>query len=1134
VRRDDTVLALVGTRRFWPLCLTQACTAVNDNLVRNALVVLALFRAGSAGPILVALAAGLFIFPYMLLSASAGQLADCHDKARLIRALKLTELTLMSVAALGFLLDSLPVLLAVLVGLGVQASLFGPVKYGILPDHLRPEELLVGNGVMEATTFVAILIGTMAGGWLVLLPHGAVSIASVGLAVSAVGVLAALSIPPAPPHAQAIAVDWHLVRATLTLLRQARSDNTIWQPILGISWFWTLGATLVAEFPVVAKLTLGAGGEVVTLFLTVFSLGIGIGSLLCARLLHGEVSGRYVPLALIGISLFTWDFSASCEHARGLISASAIIGTPQGWRILLDLGLLSTCGGFYSVPLYTMIQQRADPAWRARMVAANNVVNAAFMVGGAVVAAVLAAVRTSAIGILLAMALVNVAAVVWSLRFLPTSPLFRLVRGYVRLFHRITVTGMQHYPPPSENAVVVPNHLSLADGPLLAAFLPGSPVFVVDTRVAARWWARPFLACAETICVDTLNPFAVRTMIQAVRQGQRLVLFPEGRITITGGLMKVHDGAGMIADRAAAKLVPVRIDGTQFSHLSRLGGRLRRQWFPHISITIFPPVTLSLDPGLLGRRRRRAAAQTLHDLMVEAAFATQPCDRSLFAALLDAAHRYGWLTRALIDADRQWISYGRVLLGACLLSRALANRTTPGECVGVLLPNASGTVIAFMALQAVGRVPAMLNATAGSEGMLTACHTAGIQCVISSRRFAESRRVSREIERMAGQVVFIWLEELRASLRWRSWLRGCWDSFRARHLPGSRMQAGASAVVLFTSGTEGAPKGVVLSHANILANCAQIAAVIDFTSDDLVFDALPMFHAFGLTVGTLLPLLFGLPTFLYPTPLHYRLAPELIYTSNATIVLSTDTLLAGWARYAHPYDFRSVRYLFAGAERLKEATRRLYAERFGVRVLEGYGATETAPVLSINTPMRNAPGSVGRFLPGISWRVEPMQGLTTGGRLWVKGPNVMIGYLRASAPCMLEPLTDGWYDTGDIIDVDLAGFVWVKDRAKRFAKIGGELVPMAVGEALANRVWPGETHAVIALPDIDKGERLVLITSCRVATPDALRRAARDQWIGEIMVPHTIFHLDRLPRLGSGKVNYPAVQRMVEARLVAS
>jgi acyl-[acyl-carrier-protein]-phospholipid O-acyltransferase / long-chain-fatty-acid--[acyl-carrier-protein] ligase len=414
------MLALFGSRRFWPLCTTQACTALNDNLVRNALVVLALDRAGAAGPVLVALAAGLFIFPYMLLSASAGQLADSSDKARLIRLLKLVELALMATSAAGFLLDSVPTLLVVLVGLGVQASLFGPLKYGILPDHLQPQELLPGNGVIEATTFIAILVGTMAGGWLISLPHGTSIIAAAGLLVATIGALSALPIPPAPPRTDAMRVDWHVLRVTVALVRQARTERAIWRPIIGISWFWTIGATLLAEFPVVAKVTLGAGGEVVSVFLTVFSFGVGVGSLLCARLLRGSDSVRHVPLMLFGISVFTWDFAATSSEAQGLITIAAILHSPQGWRILLDVALLAVCGGFYSVPLYTSVQTHAAPEWRARMVAANNVVNAVFMVCGAVMVAGLASLGMGATQLLTLTAAVNLLAVLWSLRLRPS------------------------------------------------------------------------------------------------------------------------------------------------------------------------------------------------------------------------------------------------------------------------------------------------------------------------------------------------------------------------------------------------------------------------------------------------------------------------------------------------------------------------------------------------------------------------------------------------------------------------------------------------------------------------------------------------------------------------------------------
>jgi acyl-[acyl-carrier-protein]-phospholipid O-acyltransferase/long-chain-fatty-acid--[acyl-carrier-protein] ligase len=318
----------------------------------------------------------------------------------------------------------------------------------------------------------------------------------------------------------------------------------------------------------------------------------------------------------------------------------------------------------------------------------------------------------------------------------------------------------------------------------------------------------------------------------------------------------------------------------------------------------------------------------------------------------------------------------------------------------------------------------------------------------------------------------------------------------------------------------------VLSHRNILTNCAQAAAVIDVNSADLVFNALPMFHAFGLTVGTLMPALFGVRCFLYPSPLHYRIVPELIYVTDATIVMATNTFLAGWSRYAHPYDFRSVRYIFTGGERVRDETRRTYADHYGARVLEGYGTTETAPVLAINTAQRNRVGSVGRFMPGIAWRLDPVPGLDAGGRLWVRGSNVMLGYLRATAPGVLEPLDDGWYDTGDIVSVDADGFVTVLDRAKRFAKIGGEMIAMAVGEELAAALWPDAVHAVVALPDPRKGEQLLLVTTRAGAEVPQLLAAARARGVPEIMVPRRIMTVPQMPRLGSGKVDYQAVQRL--------
>jgi acyl-[acyl-carrier-protein]-phospholipid O-acyltransferase/long-chain-fatty-acid--[acyl-carrier-protein] ligase len=316
----------------------------------------------------------------------------------------------------------------------------------------------------------------------------------------------------------------------------------------------------------------------------------------------------------------------------------------------------------------------------------------------------------------------------------------------------------------------------------------------------------------------------------------------------------------------------------------------------------------------------------------------------------------------------------------------------------------------------------------------------------------------------------------------------------------------------------------VLSHRNILSNIYQLAAVVDFNASDIVFNALPVFHSFGLTGGMLLPVLSGVRTFLYPSPLHYRIVPELVYDTNATILFGTDTFLTGYARMAHPYDFYSVRYVFAGAERVKDETRALWAEKFGLRILEGYGATETSPVLATNTPMHYRAGTVGQFLPGIAHKLEPVPGIETGGRLLVSGPNVMLGYLRPENPGTIEPVEDGWYDTGDIVEIDETGFVTIAGRAKRFAKIAGEMVSLTVVENNAAATWPDFQHAAVTIEDERKGEQVVLVTDNPNADRETLLRKAQELGFSEIMVPRTIMVTDTLPLLGTGKVDYVALR----------
>jgi acyl-[acyl-carrier-protein]-phospholipid O-acyltransferase / long-chain-fatty-acid--[acyl-carrier-protein] ligase len=1128
------IFDLLRSRRLGPLCLSQACGALNDNLVKNALIVLALFKTGSAGAGLVALAGALFIAPYALLSATSGQLADRFDKSRLIRVVKGMEVGLMALSAIGFWLGSEPLLLALLFGLGVQATLFGPVKYGILPDHLTSDEIVAGNGLIEASTFVAILIGTVAGGALVLLPGGPNIVGVTGFVIALIGFAAAFAIPRAPAADPNLRVGWNILAETAVILRMARSVRSVWLSILGLSWFWALGALLLSEFPSVAKDTLGADGHVVTLLLMVFSVGVGIGSLGCARLLHGEVSARFVPFAALAISIFTWDFGHAAASAGHLADVAAVLASPKGWRMLVDLLLLAVSGGLYSVPLYAIMQEGAEPAFRARVIASNNVVNAVFMVAGAGVVGALSAAGVTPPGALAISALANLVVAVWIVRLLPRTVMRAMAQWYFRLFHRAEVRGLENLPAPGARAVVVINHQSFLDGVLVAAFLPDDLVFAIDTDQARRFWFLSYVL--DLLPVDPTSPMATKTMVKAVREGRRLAIFPEGRITLTGALMKVYPGPGMIADKADAVIVPVRIDGLVRHKTSRMAGKLPLRWFPRVRLTVLPAVRLDVPADVLGRRRRAILGQALNRVMMDAAFRPEAIEGTLFLHLLRARSLYDMGRGVVADIApsdgrnvRTELGYGRLVLAATVLGRKIAGLTSD-PVVGVMLPNSVGTAVTFMALQSQGRTAAMLNFTAGAEAILSCCVASGVRTVLTSRRFVQRGKLERLVDALGASLSLVWLEDVRASIGLWNKISGKLASMRPGRLPGAVGDGSAAAVVLFTSGSEGVPKGVALSHRNLLCNCAQAAAVIDFNPSDKVFNALPMFHAFGLTAGTLLPLLYGVRTFLYPTPLHYKLVPEMVYDEQSTIMFGTDSFLAGYARRGDPMDFQSLRYIFAGAEKVKAATRAAYMGHFKKPIFEGYGATETAPVLALNTMAAAREGSVGLFLPGIEYRLETVPGIAEGGRLFVRGANVMLGYLKADKPGTVQVPADGWYDTGDIVSVDADGFVFIQGRAKRFAKIAGEMVSLSMAEALAQEIWRDAEIAVVAIPDARKGERLVLVTNESGAAPRALLARARERGIAEIMVPRDVVVVPKIPLLGTGKVDYPAVQRLVAER----
>lgn len=1139
---------LLTTQRFLPLFITQFLSAFNDNLYKSALVVLITYvlagKFNLQSEILVSLTGALFILPMFLFSAQAGTIGDKFEKGKTIKWIKLSEVIIMVWACLALFTQSLTMLLGILFLLGMQTAFFGPIKYSILPQLLAKDELVSGTALVESGTFLAILFGNIMGAYLITLKAGVGIVAAVVVSLAIIGYLSSFYIPKTAASAPNLKINANFIQETLNVVRFSQRDKNIFLCILGISWFWLMGFVFLSLFPDYTKDYIAANYQVFVLFLSLFSVGIGVGSSLCNRLLKGNIEATYVPLAAFGMTIFALDlYYATPKGAPGgaLLSLSEFLQDFKHWRIMTDIFFIALCGGVFVVPLYAILQDQAQDAHKARIIASNNIMNALFMAGGALLTMGLLKLNVLTFGwlknftipaIMMFVALMNIIVGIQACRLLPGALVKSILRTVLTLLFKVEVKGIHHFMQAGDRVVITPNHTSFLDGLLLGAFFPGKLAFAINAAYLDKWWIKPLHLVVELYGLEPTNPYVIKTLVNKVKENKKLVIFPEGRITLTGSLMKVYEGPGLVAHKTDAKILPVLIDGAQYSLFSKLHGKVRLKWFPKITITVFESRNIHVDPHLSSRQRRQLIREELYQIMSNIFFLSQHNDTSLFQALLDAKSIHGANYAIVEDIQRKPLTYKKLILGSLLIGKKLAKFNKKGEAVGILLPNSLGAVVSFFGLQAYQRIAALLNFSAGIQNVIKACETAEIKSICTARLFVEKANLQSLITALQEKEIrILYLEDLKKELYFFNKLAAVMKSWFPSlfGFTSKPEQAQQPAVVLFTSGSEGTPKGVVLSSGNIQANKSQVLSRVDFRSTDVVLNALPMFHSFGLTVGTIAPILNGSKLFLYPSPLHYRMIPEFSYDVNATILFGTNTFLAGYARYANPYDFYSIRYVFAGAEKLKEEVRQLWADKFGLRIFEGYGTTEASPVVSVNTPMHHRLNSVGRLMPGMSYRIELVPGVLEGGRLFIKGPNIMLGYLYHENPNTIVAPPEGWYDTGDIVTLDQDGFIFIQGRAKRFAKIGGEMISLTFVENYLDKLWPHAMHAVVARPDERKGEQLILVTTQQDAQRNAIIEYTRSHGISELAVPRAIKVLNKLPVLGSGKIDYVMLNEWLKA-----
>jgi acyl-[acyl-carrier-protein]-phospholipid O-acyltransferase / long-chain-fatty-acid--[acyl-carrier-protein] ligase len=667
------------------------------------------------------------------------------------------------------------------------------------------------------------------------------------------------------------------------------------------------------------------------------------------------------------------------------------------------------------------------------------------------------------------------------------------------------------------------SHQSAFDAALMLVLLPDDTLHILDPRAARHWLVDLLRPLGRSVIFSPEQILGNRRVLSQLKSGGRIAVYLPKEVEPDAKLFRLYRATSRMALAANSKIVAFHIGNARFLPSSFTpAGDAPRRWFPKLIIRIRPAATINEMMTLAGQSVS-TPANALFDRLAEARFATQDFSRGLFLAMVDAAKRYGPSGIAVEDTVTGSLTRKRMLIGARVLGKRFNAISAPSEVIGVLLPNANGAIVTFFGLQSGGRVAAMLNYTSGPANISSALKTAQIRTVISSRAFIEKAELGELVTAVeASGAEILWLEDVRASVSAFEKLSAA--IFWTRPL--QAINAKSPAVILFTSGSEGTPKGVVLSHENLHTNAAQAETRVTISVRDTLFNVLPVFHSFGLTGGTILPLLFGVRLFLYPSPLHYKLIPQAAAKVQPTIMFGTDTFLGGYARTAKDSDFSSLRFVVAGAEAVKADTRRVWKERFDARILEGFGMTEASPVVAVNTATHSLDGTVGRQFPMMETKIVPVEGIAAGGRLWVKGPNVMLGYMMANQPGKLQPLADGWHDSGDIISFEQGGYIAIRGRAKRFAKIAGEMVSLGAIEMLVESLWPEDRHAAISVPDKRKGERIILMTTHRPASKGDIQSHGKKVGVTELMVPADVVEVPDIPVLGSGKTDYGEARRV--------
>jgi acyl-[acyl-carrier-protein]-phospholipid O-acyltransferase/long-chain-fatty-acid--[acyl-carrier-protein] ligase len=1123
-----TMAAQAQPRHALPgLLVAQCLGAFNDNMYKIVLSLFAVHMANSAAArsTYVPLIGAIFILPFVLFSGYAGYVADVFSKRCVLIATKILEIVAMGLGLVAFLTGRIELMLGVLFLMALQSTFFSPAKYGILPEMLPNKDLARANGLVEMSTFLAIILGTAIGSVMFAAWQGHLGmIGLIFMAIAMVGTLASLRIPYVPAsgaHKVFRVNPWAEIASGLQRLY---GEKSLWLTSVGIAYFWFLGALLQMSLILLGKEGLGVGDLHVGLLQTFLAGGIGVGSLAAGHLSGDKVELALVPLGALGV---------------GVCALLLAAFTPSYLHVALVLICLGFCGGLCIVPLNAFLQHKTGREEKGRVLATSNFLST----GGILLASGMLWVcrqllHLQAEQIILFCGLSTLLGTVYVVRLLPDVLVRFLLWLLTHTVYRIRIVGQEHVPLRGP-ALLVCNHVSFVDGFLVAACVQRFIRFMVYRGYYDSPYLSWFFRLSHAIPVAGGNRKEVHTALdharQALRQGHVVCIFAEGAISRTGNLLPFKRGFERIMEGLEVPVIPVHLDGVWGSVFSFKDGRFVWKWPRRLPY----PVTVSFGSPLAPTTTADQARQAVMELSGEAVVYRHKGRDLLHVRFMTMAKRH-WSRFCMADASGNQLTYGKALVGSLLLARWLRKQRAHEARVGLLLPASVGGALANIAVLLAGKIPVNLNFTAAPEAMNAAVQQCGIRTVLTSRLFVHKAQIGT----FDGMV---YLEEVRQQI---TPAQTVCTALTARLLPCRLLQglytprgqtSETLATIVFSSGSTGTPKGVMLSHHNILANLEAVQQVFTLTPQDRMMGVLPLFHSFGFSLTLWLPLVTGGGVLYHPNPRDGKSIGEMVRTHKATMLLSTPTFCSLYLRQCPAEAFASLRYVIVGAEKLRPELAQAFKAKYGLDLLEGYGCTEMAPVVAVNVPdivhgtqrqVGNKPGTVGHPIPGIAARVvhpDTGQPLPSGteGLLLVKGPNRMVGYL-GQPDKTAEVMRDGWYVTGDIAAIDADGFIRITDRMSRFSKIGGEMVPHIKVEDAINGILGDQACVVTAIPDPQKGERLVVLYTTTGVERDALWECVCRTDLPRLWLPRRehFYAIEALPVLGTGKVDLRQAKRL--------